>query len=424
MMIRFNIARRLRLNLPVPFSFRFCHQSLPVSATLATILTSGAIVAMSPGVVSANSVSLATTRLIATNSAVDWPMAAAAVAQGRAMTPASTVVSVPPGVPTAQIWPGLPSWLVVVGGVVIVVMALPQIGWIAGLIVIGEREVGIITKKFAAKSLPAGQLIALNGEAGWQADTLPPGWHFGYFPWQYNVKKDTLVVIPQGEIGLIVANDGNTIPPERILGKTIDCDDFQNARAFLSQGGEKGRQLAILTAGTYRINTALFEIITRANAPKHGMNPELLQVRSLEPNKVGIVTALDGLPIAEGEIAGPMIPHHENFQKAQLFMNGGGRRGLQEQVVLSGSWNLNPWFAAIQPVAMTEVPIGYVGVVISFVGQSHEDVSGDSFTHGNLVNKGDKGVWIEPLYPGKHPLNTQIMKMELVPTTNIRVLQE
>ena len=41
------------------------------------------------------------------------------------------------------------------------------------------------------------------------------------------------------------------------------------------------------------------------------------------------------------------------------------------------------------------------------------------FTHGNLVNKGDKGVWVEPLYPGKHPLNTQIMKVELVPTTNI-----
>jgi uncharacterized membrane protein YqiK len=87
--------------------------------------------------------------------------------------------------------------------------------------------------------------------------------------------------------------------------------------------------------------------------------------------------------------------------------------------LLSGSWNLNPWFVRVEQVAMTEVPIGYVGVVISFVGRSHEDVSGDSFSHGNLVKKGDKGVWIEPLYPGKHPLNTRIMKMELVPTTNI-----
>jgi uncharacterized membrane protein YqiK len=68
---------------------------------------------------------------------------------------------------------------------------------------------------------------------------------------------------------------------------------------------------------------------------------------------------------------------------------------------------------------MTEVPIGYVGVVISYVGKSHQDVSGVAFTHGNLVNKGDKGVWVEPLYPGKHPINTKVMKVELVPTTDV-----
>ncbi|MGA9379567.1 MAG: flotillin family protein [Phormidium sp.] len=313
----------------------------------------------------------------------------------------------------------LPMWIYGVGGVVVILIFLPKIGWILGLIVIGEREVGIVTKKFSAKSLPAGKLIALNSEAGLQADTLPPGWHFGYFPWQYNIRKEQVIVIPQDEIGLIVANDGATIPSNRILGKVIECDDFQNARKFLTNGGEKGRQLAVITTGTYRINTALFEVITSANAAKHDMKIEQLKLYKVDPERVGIVSTLDGVPIEEGEIAGPLIPQHDNFQKAQSFINGGGRRGLQEQVILSGSWNLNPWFAKVEQMPMTEVPIGYVGVVISFVGRSHEDVSGDSFTHGNLVNRGDKGVWIEPLYPGKHPLNTKIMKVELVPTTNI-----
>jgi uncharacterized membrane protein YqiK len=68
---------------------------------------------------------------------------------------------------------------------------------------------------------------------------------------------------------------------------------------------------------------------------------------------------------------------------------------------------------------MTEIPIGYVGVVISFVGQAHEDVSGLEFKHGDLVIPGHKGVWVTPLYPGKHPINTRVMKVELVPTTNI-----
>lgn len=92
---------------------------------------------------------------------------------------------------------------------------------------------------------------------------------------------------------------------------------------------------------------------------------------------------------------------------------------MQEQILLSGSWNLNPWFVQVEQVPMTEIPIGYVGVVISFVGKAHEDVSGAAFTHGNLVNSGHKGVWVEPLYPGKHPINTRVMKIELVPTTNI-----
>jgi uncharacterized membrane protein YqiK len=313
----------------------------------------------------------------------------------------------------------LPIWVYPLGTMLLLVIFLPQIGWIAGLIVVGEREVGIITKKFSSRNLPAGQLIALNGEAGLQADTLSPGWHFGYFPWQYNIRKESVVVVPQGEIGLVVANDGKTIPADRILGRAIECEDFQNAHLFLTNGGEKGRQLSILTAGTYRINTALFEVITASNATKYGMDPKQLQLYQVKPDQVGVITTLDGVPIEEGEIAGPIIPRHDNFQKAQVFMERGGRRGLQEQVVLSGSWNLNPWFVRVEQVAMTEVPIGYVGVVISFVGPSHEDISGAAFTHGNLVSKGDKGVWVEPLYPGRHPLNRHIMKVELVPTTNI-----
>ncbi|MEA5480300.1 SPFH domain-containing protein [Pseudanabaena galeata UHCC 0370] len=313
-----------------------------------------------------------------------------------------------------------PIWVWVIGGIVVVFIFLPQMGWILGLIVIGEREVGIVVKKFSFKGdLPSGQLVALNGEAGYQADTLAPGWHFGFYPWQYSVRKESVVVIPQGEIGLIIANDGKSIPPDRILGKTVPCDNFQNAREFLLAGGEKGRQLGILTAGTYRVNTALFTIVSSANAAQNGMSPAELRLYSVATEKVGIVTTLDGIPIEAGAIAGAIIPEHDNFQNAQLFINGGGRRGLQEQVILSGSWNLNPWFVQVEQVKMTDIPIGYVGVVISFVGGSENDVSGALFTHGHLVNVGDKGVWIEPLYPGKHPLNTQIMRVELVPTTNI-----
>lgn len=290
-----------------------------------------------------------------------------------------------------------------------------------GLVIISEREVGIVVKKlsFSGRRLPPGRLIALEGEAGYQADTLAPGWHWGYWPWQYGVRKESLLVIPQGEVALLVANDGTSIPLERLLGKVVPCDNFQDARKFLTNGGEKGRQLGFLTAGTYRLNTALFKVVTAENAAKQGMQPEQLYVYSMQPDKVGIVSTLDGMPIESGELAGATVPDHDNFQNGQKFIQQGGRRGLQQQILLSGSWNLNPWFVRVEQVPMTEIPIGYVGVVVSFVGEAPDDVSGAAFTHGNLVRVGHKGVWVEPLYPGKHPINTRVMKVELVPTINI-----
>lgn len=312
--------------------------------------------------------------------------------------------------------PGLPGWAIFPIALAVGAIASTTV---MGLVVIGEQEVGIVAKKFAAKNLSPGRLVALHGESGYQADTLPPGWHWGYWPWQYAIRKEPLVVVPQGQIALVVANDGIPIPNERILGKVVDCDNFQDARKFLTKGGEKGRQMAFLTAGAYRINTALFKVITAANASNYSMAAEKLRVAVIQPDQVGIVTTLDGQPIPTGEIAGPTLAGHNNFQNGQRFMELGGYRGLQEQILLSGSWNLNPWFVQVEPVPMTEIPIGYVGVVISYVGQAGQDVSGVAFTHGNLVKQGSKGVWVEPLYPGKHPLNTKVMKVELVPTVNI-----
>ena len=287
-----------------------------------------------------------------------------------------------------------------------------------GLRVIGPSQSGLLIKRFG-RELPVGHVIALDGEAGYQARMLGPGWHFPVWRWRYRVAKVPVVVVNPGEIALVVAADGRAIPAGRVLGREVRCDSFQDAEAFLRGGGERGRQLAILTTGTYRINPALFEVVTAANAPKHGMLPMQLHVYHIGQDRQGIVTALDGRAVPAGDMAGPVVPGHESFQRGQAFIDAGGCRGLQEEVLLAGSWNLNPWFVEVEQVALTEIPIGHVGVVVSYVGQEHLDVSGESFTHGDLVERGRKGVWVEPLLPGKHPINTRVMKVELVPTTNI-----
>ena len=284
--------------------------------------------------------------------------------------------------------------------------------------VIKEDESGLVIKRFGPP-LPSGGIIALNGEAGYQARLLSPGWHFGLWRWEYKVERVPMVVIQPGEIALVVAADGETIPPERVLAHTVACNDYQDAEGFLVNHGERGRQISVLTAGTYRINPALFEVVTPATAKAHDMVPAQLHVYQVPPDRVSIVTMLDGRPISAGDLAGPVVAGHESFQRGQAFMDANGCRGLQEEVLLSGSWNLNPWLVQVEQVPLTEIPIGYVGVVVSYVGREHLDVSGDAFTHGDLVERGRKGVWVEPLLPGKHPINVRVMKVELVPTTNI-----
>jgi len=284
--------------------------------------------------------------------------------------------------------------------------------------IVGASESGLVVKRFGPP-LASGRIVALHGEAGYQARMLSPGWHFFLWRVRYRVIKVPTVVVRPGEIALVVAADGAAMPSERVLGKLVACDNFQDAEAFLTSGGERGRQIAVLTAGTYRINPALFDVIMPATASRSGMTAAELRVYQVQPERVGIVTMLDGRPIPAGDMAGPVVPGHESFQRGQAFIDAGGCRGLQEEVLLSGSWNLNPWLVQVDQVPLVEVPIGYVGVVVSYVGREHVDVSGDSFTHGDLVERGRKGVWVEPLLPGKHPLNTKVMKVELVPTTNI-----
>ena len=279
-----------------------------------------------------------------------------------------------------------------------------------GIIIVPQDKIGLVTKKFVLfgshKELPDGHIIAVKGEAGFQARTLAPGIYFWFWVWQYEIKLAPLMVIPQGKIGLVVAKDGNELETGRILARKVECDTFQNAEAFMTIGGRKGRQSAFMTSGTYRINSFLFDII-------------IADMTSISENMVGIVTTLDGMPIEEGNIAGKRIDNHNNFQDADSFLKSEGNKGLQPQVILAGSYFLNPWFVQVEQIKMTEIPIGYVGVVISYVGKEGTDLSGVEFKHGNIVAKGQKGVWAEPLGPGKYPINTFIMRVELVPTTNL-----
>ena len=301
------------------------------------------------------------------------------------------------------------SRLVIAAGIILLVVAYKPILWLCGVIMVPNDSIGVVTKKFSLgkhRELPDGSIIALNGEAGYQADTLTPGLHFGLWPLQYRVELVKFLTVPPGKVGCVEACDGKPMPTGRVIARRVACDSFQDARAFLTNGGERGPQMALIGPGTYRINPLLFRV-------------ELAAVIDIPDNKVGVVTTREGAPLAKGEIAGLTVDGHNLFQDPQAFIDNHGTKGLQEQVLLSGRYFINPRFATIEIVDMFEVPIAHVGVVIAFLGAEGKDVTGDQFRHGNLVSKGEKGVWIEPLDPGKYPINPYTHKVCNVPTANV-----
>src|SRR4030095_3546303 len=119
-----------------------------------------------------------------------------------------------------------------------------------GLVIVPEDRIGLVTKKFVLfgkQELPEGHIIAIDGEAGFQAQTLPPGVYFGKWIWQYDITFQPFTIIPTGKIGLVLAKDSNELETGAVLGRHVECDSFQNAESFLKNGGRKGRQTSIIT---------------------------------------------------------------------------------------------------------------------------------------------------------------------------------
>src|SRR5690349_8311780 len=63
----------------------------------------------------------------------------------------------------------------------------------SGMRYIPNNRVGIVEKLWSPKgSVPEGRIMALGGEAGFQADLLRGGLHFGLWGWQYRIHKVNL----------------------------------------------------------------------------------------------------------------------------------------------------------------------------------------------------------------------------------------
>ena len=336
---------------------------------------------------------------------------------------------------------GLLTAIIVLLVIIVVVLVLP------GLKLITDYEVGILTKRMFGRKMPQGQVVARMGQIGVQADTLMPGLYWR-IPIIWKIQKTSVTEILPTEVGIVESIDGKSIPRGRLLGDEIDCNHFQDAKMFLDNGGMKGPQVAILRPGIYRINRYAFKV-TKAS------------ITEVPGENIGVAIANDGLPLPSGYIVAPRPPdtpskdaptakNHRYFQDGQAFLNSNGYRGPQLDTLQPGRYYINPLLFKVELYTVAEVPPGYVAVLRSNVGMELEKVQGSPIPNVGAVgpasptvpakqlvelgqpvhedvetllilDKNMRGIWKEPLAPGKYNLNPLAFTAYLVPTSAVTI---
>ncbi len=363
------------------------------------------------------------------------------------------------------------TWLIVLLIVLFIIAANSM--WM-----IGPTQVGLVRKRFSWKRLESGSPVALNGAAGYQAELLTAGLRFKLWPW-YTVTRHPLVQIPAGQIGVVIAQVGSSLP---IGAKSAvykhEFGIFQDVTAFMRDGGEKGVQRIVLPPGTvaaihpvgflvvalnhvYGVPVAdeYVSLLHRAGGglthQTFGLIDEQMMVVRIQPrtttegrliepdwprynwlgnldpspqgamaNRLGDfadIATLESNPATQNSdlveaILNSKNDAHNNYQDFQAFLDAGGRIGLQHDPLLYGAYNLNPFLVSVEMVPMLVVNQGQVAVVKAFVGLATEDTSGVDFKFGSLVRPGHRGIWEEPLRTGKYAINPRVYAVEIVPT--------
>ena len=334
------------------------------------------------------------------------------------------------------------------------------------IVTIGPAQVGLVVKRVSRKHNTTDTPIAFSGEAGYQAELLMPGVRFKLWP-TYTVVKYPWVQVPAGEIGVVISQIGQPLPTgAKSAAYRPEFGNFTDLRAFVAGKGQKGVQRPVLPPGTLApIHPVAFLVVTATKAyglpvdaqltargpldpASFGLKPEQFRVTVIAPNGaqdvVGIVTTLEGDPLAPADIAcriggfsdietlekqsgvsdseliesllGKKNELHNNYQDFQAFLDRGGRIGLQHDPLLYGAYLLNPFLVRVEPAPMLVVNQGEVAVIKSYVGLPTLDTSGPEFKFGSIVQPGHRGIWREALRTGKYPLNQRIYAAEKVPT--------
>src|SRR6185295_4530088 len=139
-------------------------------------------------------------------------------------------------------------------------------------LVIPENKIGVV-RAITGLPIPPGHVMAESvdcdlfqdgeaflrndGEKGPQLAILPDG-EYKINPHLFEVSIVDATIVGDDEVGYVESIAGQ--PVTRIggnFGSPVESNRFQDASAFLKNGGQKGPQIAFLEPGFYRVNTIM-----------------------------------------------------------------------------------------------------------------------------------------------------------------------
>lgn len=163
--------------------------------------------------------------------------------------------------------------------------------------------------------------------------------------------------VPPDKMLVLIAKTGTAMPPGQIIASP----------------GQKGVLLEPRGPGRHFINPFLYE-------------RQLKDQVVIKGGQLGVVISKAGKELPPGE-----------------FLGGPGDRGIQREVLLPGTYKLNPYAYEVRVVRMIEIDPGYVGVVTARSGKPATT---------QLAEEGERGVQKRVLQPGLYVLNPEAYSVE------------
>jgi len=210
----------------------------------------------------------------------------------------------------------------------------------------------------------------------------------------------SFVIIDGDEIGgLKRIYLGDELPPGRIIA--LD--------------GQKGPQAEVLGPGFHLMPfvRVLYDV-------------EYFPVQEIPEGQYGLLLTTDGLPLDKGAYLANPWPEDKvaQMQDATYFLQNGGQKGLQFNVLNPGKYRINPYLYQIKKLLATDVPTGHVAVIRSNIKTTTDTCPDPSISVSTadesvalpLVPKGCVGVWETPLPPGRYYLNEKAFVTTIIPT--------